>query len=290
MQQMIVADRVKTIAAMASGISHHLRDSLDGRGRLPGRAGRGETPAAHRRRGGPGRAGPRAVAEAPAGGAGGGLSRSRCGPRRGAAEGGRRGGGADARATCSPTSPAHAPPGGRVTVAAECARPAREHDRRPAPGPRHRAGLERRRRRVLLQRPSRSRAAAGPRPRPWDLLESYRVAQGHGGELLTHKAAPLGPGFELRLPLSIPPAARRRRRPSVAGVGHGRPQPVRRAGTLYRPRDRRSPFAGAPGWRRTAELPENRLVFPRSRDEDGGGNRRAAVGAAPRRSQREPQA
>ena len=50
-----------------------------------------------------------------------------------------------------------------------------------------------------------STTAAAPAAAGFELLDSYRVAQDHGGDLITHKAPPRGPGFELRLPLD--PAA-----------------------------------------------------------------------------------
>jgi two-component system probable response regulator PhcQ len=44
-------------------------------------------------------------------------------------------------------------------------------------------------------------AAAAPSNLGPDLLDTFQIALAHGGDLLTHKSAPLGPGFELRLPL-----------------------------------------------------------------------------------------
>jgi two-component system probable response regulator PhcQ len=44
-------------------------------------------------------------------------------------------------------------------------------------------------------------AAAAPSSLGPDLLDTFRIALAHGGDLITHKSAPLGPGFELRLPL-----------------------------------------------------------------------------------------
>jgi len=48
-------------------------------------------------------------------------------------------------------------------------------------------------------------AVAAPSDLAPGLLDTFQIALAHGGDLLTHKAAPLGPGFEVRLPLD--PAA-----------------------------------------------------------------------------------
>jgi hypothetical protein len=50
--------------------------------------------------------------------------------------------------------------------------------------------------------------ADDPRDLGLDVLSAFFIAYHHGGDLLVHKAAPIGPGFEVRLPFS-PVAAQR---------------------------------------------------------------------------------
>ena len=126
-------------------------------------------------------------------------------PQRGDVEGGPRAA-VECSESCSSTSAGHAVADGPVRVWVETpvahwnTTGVRVHD------PRHGRGMERRRRCVILHALCRNHSdAIGHGP---DLLDSFQIALAHGGDLLTHKDGPLGPGFELRMPLD--PASVRR--------------------------------------------------------------------------------
>ena len=220
LQQLIVADRAKTVAAMASGLSQHLRGSLTAMsGYLEGLGATGESlriadeaDASDLAR--------RAVAEASSA-AGGDAGRFVVEAPAGAVKV-KVDAGAAVRMLRNLLDhlARRAPAGGRVRVTVE------------GPVPYWNAGAAR----ILVRGDGPGWAAWGdeevalffaPFAAPGlgaaaspaaglGLLESFRVAQAHGGDLVTHGAAPIGPGFEVRLPLD--PAAVRRPPLDVAGA------------------------------------------------------------------------